>query len=106
MGSGCGLFKEIVARKACVGLLELQRGVIGRKVFLVSALSLQTLPGFSLHRLFLAIRRWLTFFLPLQTNQKEPFLKTTIPSRRHHLAFALPFLTHQPEDSRVSEHRL
>lgn len=104
MRGGGGLFEEIVAGKACVGLLELQRSVVGWEVLFFSTLGLQTLPCLPLNRLPLGTKRWLALFLHLQTHEKHLFLKTTISLRSHHAAFTLPFLTRQPEHSRVSEH--
>lgn len=94
MGGGGGLFEEIVAGKACVGLLEMQRGVVSLKVLLVSTLGFQTLPCPPLFRLRLGTKRWPALFLHLQTHQKHPLLKTTISLKAHHPAFTLPFLTH------------
>ena len=94
MGGGGGLFEKIVAGKACVGLLELQGGVVSWKVLFISALGLQTFPCPPLFRLRLGTKRWIALFLHLQTHQKHPLLKTTISFKAHHPAFTLPFLTH------------
>ena len=93
------MFKEIVARKTCIGLLELQRRVICYEIFLVHALSLETLPDSPPCRLRMGIKRWLNLLLPRQTNQKESFLKTRIPLGSQKNAFTLSSVTHLSEDS-------